>query len=132
MDLSHIEWLPAPPAGEGASEHLNCFQRVLVPCSDLLGTDEAHAKRAGAYFGGGLGHGGLCGPAAAGLLLLGELYGGDPARVDEGKRFLLAFAGVNGSWLCDDIRDEPHVRCERAIRFTLDYIETRKAEQTER
>lgn len=123
MDLSKVEWLAPPQAEPGAPEHLNCFQRTLLPFASVLGMEEEQAKRAGAYFGGGMGWGGTCGPVNAALLLLGAIYGGDPAHGDAGKEFLVRFGEANGSWLCEDIRDEPRVRCEKAIQFVRDYIE---------
>ena len=123
MDISKVQWLAPPPPEPGAPEHLNCFQRVLLPYSGVLGLNGEQAKYAGAYFGGGMGCGGTCGPVIAALLLLGAIGGGDPARTEAGKEFLIAFAQANGSWLCQDIFDEEHIRCERAIQFAQEYIE---------
>ena len=130
MDVSKIEWMEPPPAEPGAPEHLNCFQQTLTAGADILGIGQEQAKNMGAYFGGGMRCGGTCGPVNAALLLLGQLYGTDPSHADEGKDFLLAFAEANGgSWLCEDIRDEEHIRCEAAIRFAQDYIAARKQQR---
>lgn len=122
MDLSKVEWLEAPAPEPGAEKHLNCFQRTLMVGSHILGITPEQAERMGTYFGGGMRCGGTCGPVNAALLLLGQLYGDDPAHRDCGKEFLIAFAQANGSWLCKDIRDEEHVRCDAAIKFACDYI----------
>lgn len=121
MDLSKIEWLNPPETAPG-EKHPNCCQKTLLGCCDAVGMTPEQAERLGAYFGGGMRCGGICGPAAAGLMLLGQLYGDDPAEVDRGKEFLIAFAGANGTWLCSELRDEEHVRCEAAIQFAIDYI----------
>lgn len=121
MDLSKVEWLEAP-VPEPGEEHINCFQKTLMEGCHILGISEEQAKRMGVYFGGGMRCGGTCGPVNATLLLLGQLYGDDPAHVDAGVDFLKAFAEANGSWLCSDIKDEDHVRCEAAIEFAKDYI----------
>ena len=102
---------------------MNCFQRVLLPFAGILKMDQELAKRTGTYLGGGLGCGSICGPVIAALLLLGELCGGDSAHAETGKEFLIEFARANGSWLCEDIRDEEHIRCEQAIGFVQEYIE---------
>lgn len=123
MDLSEVKWLDPPPMEPGAPEHLNCCQRTLMALADVLGVSEEQAKRMGAHFGGGMRCGGTCGPVNAALLALGALYGTDPARVDAGKEFLIAFAEANsGSWLCADIKDPEKVRCEAAIRFAQEYV----------
>lgn len=124
MDYREIKWMEAPPEQPGGEKHLNCFQRTLMANCDILGISQAQCEQMGAYFGGGMGCGGTCGPVNATLLLLGQLFGDDPTRKDAGKEFLVAFAKANGgSWLCSDIRDEDHVRCEAAIAFAAAYIE---------
>ena len=47
FDLQKIEWLGAPDSKPGEPEHLNCFQKTLMPNSDLLGISEDDAKRMG-------------------------------------------------------------------------------------
>jgi len=122
LDLEKVEWLNGPEPKPGEPEHLNCFQRTLIPNCDLLGITPEQAKRIGAYFGGGMRAQGTCGPVNATLLLLGALYGTDQEKKDAGKDFLIAYAKANGSWLCSDIRDEEHIRCNAAIEFAKDYI----------
>jgi len=122
FDLKKVEWLSAPEPKPGEPEHLNCFQRTLIPNCDLLGISEEEAKRIGTYFGGGMRAQGTCGPVNAVLMLLGAMYGSDTEKQDAGKDFLTAFANANGSWLCSDIRDEEHVNCNAAIEFAKDYI----------
>ena len=122
MELSKIEWLEPPELEPGEEKHLNCCQQVLIAGCDILGVSPEQAERMGAYFGGGMRCGGTCGPVNATLMLLGQLYGDDPKCVDYGKDFLIAFAEANGSWLCSDIKDEEHVRCEAAIEFAKEYI----------
>lgn len=121
MDWEKVEWLN-PPELEPGEKHLNCCQQVLMANCDLLGVTEAEAEAMGAYFGGGMRCGGTCGPVNATLMILGKLYGEDPEKIDMGKEFLIEFAKANGSWLCCDIKDEEHVRCEAAIQFAKDYI----------
>ncbi|MBQ9030161.1 MAG: C_GCAxxG_C_C family protein [Parasporobacterium sp.] len=123
LDLNAVEWLGAPERKPGEPEHLNCFQRTLMPNCRILGISEEEAKRMGTYFGGGMRAQGTCGPVNAVLLLLGEIYGNDQASADKGKEFLIEFAKANGSWLCSDIRDEEHKHCEAAIEFAKAYIE---------
>ena len=122
FDLDKIEWLGTPEHKEGEEEHLNCFQRTLIPYSEILGISEDQAKRIGSYFGGGMRAQGTCGPANAALMILGALYGNDPEKQDAGKEFLIRFAQANGSWLCCDIRDEDHVNCNAAIEFAKEYV----------
>lgn len=122
FDLEHVEWLGAPEPKPGEEEHLNCFQRTLMPNCDLLGITEEQAKKMGTYFGGGMRAQGTCGPVNAVLLILGTIYGNDPAAADKGKEFLIEYAKANGSWLCADIRDEDHLKCNEAIEFAKAYI----------
>lgn len=131
MDLKEIMWLDAPEPEPG-EKHLNCCQQTLIACCDLLGVSPEQAERMGTYFGGGMRCGGTCGPVNAALLLLGQMFGDDPACADYGKEFLTAFAEANGSWLCSDIRDEEHIRCDKAIRFANDYIKKLALNQSER
>lgn len=126
FDLEKVEWLGTPDPKPGEPEHLNCFQRTLMPNCDLLGITEEEAKRIGRYFGGGMRAQGTCGPVNAVLLLLGAIYGDDQEAKDAGKDFLIAFARANGSWLCADIRDEEHIKCNAAIDFALQYIADRR------
>ena len=121
MDLEKVEWL-SPPALEPGEKHLNCCQQTLIAGCELLGVSPEEAERLGYYFGGGMRCGGTCGPVNAVLMILGHLYGDDPACADYGKDFLIAFAQANGSWLCSDIKDEEHIRCEAAIEFAKDYL----------
>lgn len=122
MDIKKIEWLP-PPKLEPGEKHLNCCQKTLIACREVMGISEEEAEKLGFYFGGGMHHGGPCGPVSAVLMLLGSLYGGDESNVDCGKVFLIKFAEANnGSWLCSDIKDAEHIRCEAAIAFAIDYV----------
>ena len=126
IDLNNVEWLGVPEPKPGEPEHLNCFQRTLIPHCDLLGISEEEAKRMGTYFGGGMRAQGTCGPVNAVLLLLGAIYGNDKEYQDAGKEFLIAYAKNNGSWLCKDIRDEEHIKCNAAIEFAKQYITDRR------
>ena len=126
FDLDKVEWLETPEKKPDEPEHLNCFQRTLMPNCDLLGITEEEAKRMGTYFGGGMRAQGTCGPVNAVLLLLGAIYGNDEEYKDAGKNFLISFARANGSWLCADIRDEEHNRCNAAIEFAKQYITDRR------
>lgn len=121
MDLSKIEWLDPPETAPG-EKHLNCCQKTLLGCCGVLDMTPQEAEGLGAYFGGGMRCKETCGPAVAALMLLGRLYGDDPAEADRGKEFLTAFAQKNGTWLCGELRDEEHVRCEAAIQFAIDYV----------
>ena len=132
FDLEQVNWLSAPDPKPGEPEHLNCFQRTLIPNCDLLGVTEEEAKRMGSFFGGGMRAQGTCGPVNATLLLLGAIYGSDSAAKDKGKEFLIAFARASGSWLCADIRDEEHIRCNAAIAFAKEYINNIRKEANTR
>jgi C_GCAxxG_C_C family probable redox protein len=122
MDVKKIEWLE-PPALEPGEKHLNCCQKTLIACRDIIGISEEEAERLGTYFGGGMRYGGVCGPVSAVLMILGKLYGGDDGSVDFGKDFMIEFAKANNnSWLCEDIRDEEHTRCDAAIEYAIEYV----------
>ena len=82
LDLDKVEWLETPEKKPDEPEHLNCFQRTLMPNCDLLGITEEEAKRMGTYFGGGMRAQGTCGPVIAVLLLLGAIYGNDEEYKD--------------------------------------------------
>ena len=119
MDVNKIEWL-APPELEPGEKHLNCCQRTLIACHEIMGISEEDAERLGTYFGGGMRHGGPCGPVSAVLMILGKLYGADD---DRGKDFMIEFAKAHkNSWLCGDIRDEEHTLCEGAIEYAIEYV----------
>lgn len=126
LNLENVQWLGVPDPKPGEAEHLNCFQRTIMPNCDLLGISEEQAKKIGRYFGGGMRAQGTCGPVNAVLLLLGAMYGDDKEAKDAGKDFLIAFAKANKSWLCADIRDEEHKNCEAAIAFAQQYIADRR------
>ena len=122
MDINKIEWLTPPEPRPGEEEHLNCFQKTIIPFHDVLGMTEEEAKSIGSYFGGGMRAQGTCGPVNATLLILGRIYGNDRDKQDAGKDFIIEYAKANGSFLCADIRDDEHVKCEAAIEFAKEYI----------
>jgi hypothetical protein len=39
MDVKKIEWLE-PPALEPGEKHLNCCQKTLIACRDIIGISE--------------------------------------------------------------------------------------------
>lgn len=122
LDLDKVEWSAPPLPAPGEERHYNCFQKVLMPNSGVLGISVEEAERMGSYFGGGMRCGGTCGPVNAALLLLGEIYGSEPGNYDRGRGYLESFAKANGSWLCSDIKDEERKNCNAAVEFTLNYI----------
>lgn len=123
LDLSKVEWLDIPEPEPGGEPHVNCFQRTLLAFCGRMGLSEEKAMGMGSYFGGGMRCGGTCGPVNAGLLILGWRFGNDPAAANLGREYLEAFAEASGSWLCSDIRDEEHTRCDGAIDWAVRWLE---------
>ena len=124
MDINKIEWSPYPALQPGETEHINCYQKTIMPFADILGMTEDEVKRMGKYFGGGYRCGGTCGPVNAALMLLGYMYGDDDEAKWLGKEYLIEFANTvgGGSFLCNDMKDPEKSKCGPAVEFTIDFI----------
>ena len=131
LDVTKVEWMPIPEPEPGEEPHVNCFQRTLLAFRERMGLTEGETLRLGSYFGGGMRCGGTCGPVNAGLLVLGWRFGDDPAAAELGREYLEAFAAANGSWLCADIRDEEHSRCDGAIDWAVNWLGSKWNERQE-
>lgn len=127
MELDKVIWTPTPELKPDEERHINCFQKTLSVFAERMGLEPESALNMGVYYGGGMRHGGICGPANAGLLILGWFFGADAANADVGREYLEAFAKANASWLCSDIRDDERKNCAKAIDWAIAWLSEKTA-----
>lgn len=107
------------------SEGCNCCQAVAMCCAPQLGLTEEQAYRLGAFFGGGMRRGEVCGAATGALMALGMRYGDENNRqCDKSRAFLDAFQQKFGTILCREILEKHQKRlCPALIQFAANYLE---------
>jgi C_GCAxxG_C_C family probable redox protein len=74
----------------------NCAQSLMIAFSDILGMSDEKAARLGAYYGGGMMHGSVCGTVSAALMILAAAG----ASREEAADFLTSFKARHGSTQC--------------------------------
>ena len=107
------------------SEGCNCCQAVLMSCCANYGIDEQQAYRMGAFFGGGMRRGEVCGAASGALMALGLQYGDENNRqCNRSKVFLEAFEQQFGSLLCRELlaKNQKQI-CPVLIEYCANYLE---------
>ena len=107
------------------SEGCNCCQAVLMSCSENYGITEQQAYRMGAFFGGGMRCGEVCGAVSGALMALGLQYGDENNRqCDRSKVFLKAFEQQFGSLLCRELlaKNQKQI-CPVLIEYCANYLE---------
>lgn len=106
----------------------NCCQSVLEISSERFGMDGETAYRLGAFFGGGMRKGEVCGAATGALMALGLAYGDENNRsCRKSLEFFKAFEERFGSLLCKEIIGQDGLKkkemCPLIIEFCAEYLE---------
>ena len=103
----------------------NCCQAVVMCCAERFGLTEDQAYRLGAFFGGGLRSGEVCGAVSGALMGLGLIYGDENNRqCGKSKEFLKAFEAEFGAIRCRDILEKHQKKlCPALINFAAKYLE---------
>lgn len=106
-------------------EGCNCCQAVLMSCCESMGLEEALAYRLGAFFGGGMRTGEVCGAATGALMALGLRYGDEKNRqCSKSQAFLKAFQGEHEALLCREILEKHQKKlCPALIAWAANYLE---------
>lgn len=92
-------------------EGLNCSQVVLLAFAEELGIDDASVLKIACGFGGGMGHGEVCGAVSGAIMALGLKYGQSnildttsKLKTNEVvKEFVAEFKSLNNSIICRDL-----------------------------
>lgn len=105
----------------------NCCQAVLGSCCDALGLDSDTAYRLGAFFGGGMRRGEVCGAVTGALMALGMQYGDENNRkCPKSLEFMKAFREQYGSILCKELLPDEGKKkelCPVLIEYCAEYME---------
>ena len=103
----------------------NCCQAVIMSCCEKYGLTKDQAYHLGAFFGGGMRCGEVCGAVSGALMALGLKYGDENnRRCDKSKAFLNAFKAEFGSILCRDILALHEKKlCPTLIHYAAKYLE---------
>lgn len=106
----------------------NCCQAVLGACCEKWDMDPDTAYRLGAFFGGGMRRGEVCGAVTGALMALGLEYGDENNRKSlKSLEFRKAFREQYGSLLCKELLGEDGKKkkelCPVLIRFCAEYLE---------
>ena len=119
MDLTEQQVLSAFQSG------INCSMVVFGEAASALGLSEKEARKIASGFGGGMGHGSICGCVTGALMALGLKYGSDglgdseQMKLFKQKRqeFETEFMSRFGSLFCPEILGgrDPSVPDQKAI-----------------
>ena len=104
----------------------NCCQAVLGCCCDKWDMDEETARRLGAFFGGGMRRGEVCGAIVGAVMALGLQYGEDRKNT-QSLALMKQFRETYGSILCKELLGEDGKKkkdlCPVLIQFCAEYLE---------
>lgn len=106
----------------------NCCQAVLEACCEEFQMPMETAYHLGAFFGGGMRQGEVCGAASAVLMALGLCYGDENNRqCEKSQEFLEAFRQAHGALRCWDLVGEDgggkKTVCPALIAYCAKYLE---------
>lgn len=106
----------------------NCCQAVLGSCSEEFGLSEEMAYKVGAFFGGGMRRGEVCGAVTGALMALGLKYGDENNRKSmKSLEFMKTFREEYGSILCKELlgKDDKKKKemCPVMIEYCAAYLE---------
>lgn len=106
----------------------NCCQAVLGSCCERFNLDPDTAYRLGAFFGGGMRRGEVCGAVTGALMALGLEYGDENNRKClKSLEFMKAFREEHGSILCKELLGEEGKKnkalCDSLIHYCANYLE---------
>lgn len=105
----------------------NCCQAVLGSSCERFHMDEETAYRLGAFFGGGMRRGEVCGAVTGALMALGMEYGDENNRKStKSLEFFKAFREEYGAILCKELIPEDGKKkelCPYLIEYCAEYLE---------
>lgn len=106
----------------------NCCQAVLGACCEDFELSEEMAYRLGAFFGGGMRRGEVCGAVSGALMALGLCYGDENNRKStKSLEFMKAFREKYGSMLCKELIGQDGKKkkemCPIMIEYCAEYLE---------
>lgn len=103
----------------------NCCQAVIMSCCEQFGITTEQAYGLGAFFGGGMRSGEVCGAVTGGLMGLGLKYGDENNRqCGKSQEFLRLFREEFGTLLCREILEQHQKKlCPTLIKFAAKYLE---------
>ena len=103
----------------------NCCQAVLCPVCEQFGMEEETAYRLGAFFGGGMRRGEVCGCISGALMAIGLRHGDENNRkCEESQKFLKVFEEKYGSLICRELlKQNGKPICPQLIAFAANYLE---------
>ena len=106
----------------------NCCQAVLGSCCEDFGLSEEMAYKVGAFFGGGMRRGEVCGAVTGALMGLGLKYGDENNRKSmKSLEFMKTFREEYGSILCKELlgKDDKKKKemCPVMIEYCAEYLE---------
>lgn len=106
----------------------NCCQSVLEASCPEFGMEQETAYRLGAFFGGGMRRGEVCGAVTGALMALGLKYGDENNRKStKSIEFLRAFQQEYGALRCKELIGEDGMKkkelCPLLIKFCANYLE---------
>ena len=103
----------------------NCCQAVIMSCCEQFGIPREQAYAMGAFFGGGMRCGEVCGAVSGALMALGLKYGDENNRqCGKSQEFLRDFKEKYHTLLCREILEEHQKKlCPALIEFAANYLE---------
>lgn len=103
----------------------NCCQAVFCSCCERFGIEEETGYRLGAFFGGGMRCGEVCGCVSGALMAIGMKDGDENNRQsDASRKFLKNFEEKFGSLRCNElIRANGKRICSELIAHAANYLE---------
>ena len=103
----------------------NCCQAVIMCFAEQYGITEQQAYALGAFFGGGMRSGEVCGAVSGALMSLGLKYGDENNRqCGKSKEFMKAFKEAYGSVICRELLEKNQKKmCPTFINFAAKYLE---------
>lgn len=106
----------------------NCCQAVLGACCEKFALDSETAYRLGAFFGGGMRRGEVCGAVTGALMALGLAYGDESNRKSlKSLELIQAFRQEHGTILCKELLGADGKKkkelCPVLINYCAKYLE---------
>lgn len=103
----------------------NCCQCVAMAFADVTGADPQLLGRIAQGFGGGFGgHGDVCGAVSGATMVSGLVYDSleRPALYGKVKTAMDAFADLNGSYVCRELKRPGRKPCSELITDSVEIL----------
>ena len=103
----------------------NCCQAVLMSCCEQFGVSQEQAYAMGAFFGGGMRCGEVCGAVSGALMALGLKYGDENNRqCGKSQEFIREFKKTHYTLLCREFLEKHEKKlCPELIAYAAKYLE---------